>query len=1099
MFRRGLCMLASCCLLLVPSPGRAQTTFGSITGTVTDPSGLAVPGAVVRVTNAGTGAVRQVTTGSTGVFRVPSLDVGAYSLTVGAKGFTTYSASNLNLTANEVMNVDVHLTIGAAATVVQVQGGAPTIDTATSDISDQMSNTAVEQLPLESRHDGGTGGIYTVATMQAGTGKQSTSSIPVIQGARLETGTLPTMDGIAVMAYIQGAGPVQPSMDSIQEVKEEDVDAPAEYATAANIEVVTHGGTNKTHGTAYYDYNGNALNARNFFASTVPFRVYNNYAISVGGPIIKNKLFYFADYEGSREAAESVVTESVPLQAWRNGDFSSLLPKTQLVNPLTGAPFAGNIIPSNLISTVSQNIQSYAYPLPNTGASGVVSNNWTAAFPGNTGFTHYDDVTGRVDYNPTSKDSLFTRLSWRRLPLLAVGVPYPLKRDQLRRSKSGVVSWSHTFAPTVLNEFRFGATFHDNHYTANVLGTSLLSQFGITGITTAPDYLASAPYFNISGVTAWNPGASSFTYEDNAEPDFEWIDDLSWTRGRHFMKFGFDAIRDRLGGNNLNANLYGEYDFTGVETNFGYADFLMGIPQTTELAAPPPGRDLRGSIYALYAQDEFRVSPSLTLNYGVRWELEMPYTSNTGIIYNFDPRNGDLVIPNNGVKLISPDFPTNIPIITASQAGFPANGLLNFNKRNIEPRVGFAYKLFGSDKTVLRGGYGIYSNLIYGGLARFEMSGGPFSSSVQYINSITGGVPLFSFPSPFLTTGTTSTQAVLGVNPNLKTPYTQQWNVTLERQLGQFGLRVSYIGSRSDQLVLLRNLDEPAPSLTAFSVGERPYSLYSSVDYNDSGGNEFYNALEVELKKNFGRNLTMDASWTWAKDLTDTQDTGVTGQLIQNQYDRAVEKTNNPLTAPNRIVAYALYNLPVGHGQHFLSNAHGAVQGILGGWRTTWTVILQSGEYFSPSFSGFDPSNTGVFGGLPDRVPGVALYPANRTVSDWFNPNAFKVPGCPDSNPVCAAGAQTNLGRFGNAAYDTLTGPPLRNLDFGLFKEFHIGEHVQTQLIMSMANALNHPNFGLPAGNISTPATVNVLSSEIGAQLVEPGPREIDFALRMQF
>lgn len=1105
MLRKVALILFGAALMISLRPqGFAQTTFGSITGTVKDPSGAIVPNATVQVTSERTGAVRKVSTGATGVFNVPSLDVGAYNLRVSAKGFSTYSRPNIELTANQIVNIDVHLALGATATVVQVQAAPQAIETAATDLSDQMGHTAIQQLPLVARHDGGSGGIYTLVTLSAGSAKQSTSSLPVIQGARLETGTLPTMDGIAVMAYIQGAGPVQPSMDSIQEVKEESVDAPAEFPTAANIQVVTHGGTNQFHGSAYWDYNGSSLNARNFFSKSVPFRVFNNYATSVGGPIKKDKLFFFADYEGSREAASVPVVESVPLPAWRSGDFSSLLPKTQLINPLTGQQFAGNVIPAGIISKVSQNVQSYAYPLPNAGAPGAVSNNWSELVSGNTGFTHYDDVTGRVDYNPTSKDTLFTRLSWRRLPLIAAGVPYPLLRDQLRRSKSGVFSWTHSISPTVLNEFRFGATFHDNHYTANVLGSTLLNQFGITGLSTAPTIKASAPNFNINGVTAWNPDSNSDDYEDNAEPDFEWIDNLSWTRGRHLMKFGFDAIRDRLGGNNINSNTYGEYDFTGGLTGSGYADFLLGIPATVEVAVPNPPRDLRGTTWGMYGQDQFRVTSDLTLNYGVRWELLGPYHSNSGILYNFDPTNGALVVPDNGLPLVNPLFPKNIPILAASQAGYPSYSMLHFNKSNVEPRVGIAWKPFGGDKTVIRSGYGIYANLVYAGLARFEMSGGPFSGSVQYINNVVNGAPLFSFPSPYLSSGTASTQSVNGVNPNLKTPYTQQWNLTVEHQLRSIGLRASYVGTRSDQLLWVRNLNQPPPSANAFKTSERPYSIYSSINYVDSGGNEFYNALEVEAKKNFGSNLTFDGGWTWAKDLTDTQDAGstggtVVGPVIQNPFDRAAEYGNSALAAQNRVFAYALWTLPIGNGQHFLSNAHGPAQWVLGGWRTTWTFIGQSGEYFTPTFSGPDPSNTGVFSGRPDRLANGGLPSGQRSISDWFNGAAFVVPGCSVTNPNCLKASSIGPGVFGNSGVNILTGPALYNIDFGLMKDFHPTEHVTMQFIMTMANALNHPNFGQPASNISSPGTLGVISNEIGAQLVEPGPREIDFALRLLF
>jgi hypothetical protein len=270
----------------------------------------------------------------------------------------------------------------------------------------------------------------------------------------------------------------------------------------------------------------------------------------------------------------------------------------------------------------------------------------------------------------------------------------------------------------------------------------------------------------------------------------------------------------------------------------------------------------------------------------------------------------------------------------------------------------------------------------------------------------------------------------------------------------------------------------------------------------DSGGNEFYNALEVEVRKKYGRNLTMDAAWTWAKDLTDTEDDGggggvVTGQTLQNQFNRAIEKSNNINVAPNRFYAYWTYILPVGEGQPLLPKAHGPLQQVLGGWRTTWSVVTQSGQWFTPSFSGYDPSNTGVFGGIPDRVPGVAFYPANRTVNDWFNANAFAIPGCPNSTPVCTNPA--NVGRFGTSGENILSGPSLFSLDFGLFKYFSLSEHVRLQFIMTMANAFNHPNYATPASNISSTGTVGISSSEVTPQEVEPAPREIDFGLRLTF
>lgn len=1074
----------------------AQSTFGSITGNVKDPSGATVAGATIEIVDESTGATRQVTTTAAGVFNVPNLNLGTYKVRVTTKGFATYERSGLHLSANQILNLDVTLTLGTTSSVMEVQAASPVINTEGQDISGTISHQSLEAMPEVGRHDGGSGGIYTYATLTTGAAKVGGSATPIIQGTRSQVGILPTMDGIAVMAYPQGAGPVQPSMEGIEELKIETAVAPAEFPTAGNIQVVTKSGGNQLHGSAFWDYNGNALNARNFFSATVPFRVYNNFGASASGPIVKNKLFYFIDYEASRESATTTLTESVPLPAWRNGDFSTY-PK-KIIDPTTGEQFGGNIIPANRISPVSQKFQEYGYPLPNHGASGATANNWTANYPGNTGFTDYNNIDGRGDYNITNSDLIFVRFSWRRMPLMVPGI-YPLYRDQVRRGESSVFAWNHVFSPTVVNEFRFGTTYHRNFYQANVVGSTLLQQFGIKGVPTTG--VNAAPFFNITGVTPWSPDAGSITYQDNPETTLEPIDNLSWTRGRHFMKFGFDVIRDRFNGNSINSTAYGQYDFSGIYTGFGYADFLLGIPQTTELALPTPNRSLRGTTWGVYAQDQFRVNARLTLNYGLRWELEQPYTDNHGALYSFDPGTGALVVPDAGVSRINAFFPKDIPIITASQAGRPANSLLKTNKLNFEPRVGFAYKPFNGVNTVVRAGYGIYSNLIYATLARSQMSGGPFSGSVTNINAIRNGVPLFSFPSPFLSSGSTSTQNVNGVNPDLKSPYTQQWNFTIEHQISSIGLRASYVGTKSVNLVYRRNLNELAPSTTPFSTSRYQYQQYNQIIWADSGGTDSYHALELAAHKRLGQNLTINTGFTWAKDLTDTQDSGgggttFGGQVIQNQFNRDIEKANNPLVVPRRFFAYAVYALPFGRGQRFLSNAPAIVQGILGGWRTNWTAVIQSGQYFTPSFSGFDPSNTGNFGGVPDRI-GDGNVSSGQANTHLFDPTAFAIPGCPAANPVCTDPA--NVGRFGNSGFNILLGPPLRNLDFGLEKDFRIRDRVQMQFNMVMANALNHPNFSNPAANISSPGTVATSSSQLSSLLGEPAPREIDFGLRLTF
>ncbi len=499
----------------------------------------------------------------------------------------------------------------------------------------------------------------------------------------------------------------------------------------------------------------------------------------------------------------------------------------------------------------------------------------------------------------------------------------------------------------------------------------------------------------------------------------------------------------------------------------------------------------------IYAQDQYKVNRSLTLNFGVRYELAKPYGSKHGTMYSFDPRTGSLVVPDKGVEKLNPLYPQNIDVITASAAGFPANLLETHHL--FYPRVGFAYKLFGGEKSVIRGGYGIYGNAIHTALGAQGMTGGPFSGSATYNNAITNGAPLFSFPSPFLSSGSTSTQNVNGFNPSLKQPYTQQWNLTLEQQIATVGLRVAYLGTRSVHLLYRRNLNQPPAGIVPYSVsgGSIRCTTRSSTPIAEAPSPTMH--LRVAADKKYGNNLTFSTGWNLAKDLTDTLDAGSpwSGQVIQDQFDRNVERTNNSTTRPHRIFAYSLYTLPFGKGQRFLSNARRPVQHILGGWELGAIMVIQSGQYFTPSFSGFDPSNTQTFGGRPDRI-GNGNLDSGRSISRWFDTSAFAIPGCPADRPVCTNPAA--VGRFGNSAQNILTGPRLIGLDATLMKAFDLGERFRLNLRLNVANALNHPSFNLPNANISSVGTVGTITSQSrGALGGQTGPREVDLGLRLEF
>jgi hypothetical protein len=394
----------------------------------------------------------------------------------------------------------------------------------------------------------------------------------------------------------------------------------------------------------------------------------------------------------------------------------------------------------------------------------------------------------------------------------------------------------------------------------------------------------------------------------------------------------------------------------------------------------------------------------------------------------------------------------------------------------------------------------LYGNIIYGALTR-GMEGGPYGGSATYFNSISNGVPLLSFPTPFvLAAGQAAAfQNASGYNPNLTVPYLQQWNVTLERQIGSVGLSIAYVGSHAVNLIYGRNINQPPPSTTPFTAAEYPNPNFSSLTLYENGGGERYNALQVSAAKRLGKRLLFSAGWTWARDLTDQLDNDwIYGQTIQNQFDRRSEWGNNSFTPTQRFYADAVYSLPVGRNQRYLSQMPRVAEAVLGGWRLSGVATLQSGQWFTPSFSGFDTSNTNTLGGRPDVVSGVPLYPANQNINNWFNVAAFAIPGCPAANPICSNPA--NVGRFGNAGNDIIQTPPMKNLDLAVMKEFHLSERKFFRFQATFSDALNHPNFGYPSGNISSPATAPVITSTLGNYLTGSSTaRIINFALRYQF
>lgn len=1089
-------VLALTVLLWMSLPLFAQSTLGSIHGTVTDASGAAMAGAQVTLTNTATGYTRNAVTDTNGLYNFLDVQAGHYSVLVQSQGFASRRQNDIVLYANQAVTVDSQLKLSNVQTTLVVNSAASVIDTQNANLSDVLTGKSLLHVPLLSRQTGATG-IWNDFFFAPGASGPPNGNTPAINGARQED-TMVTMDGMVVMSTIgqEGGTPVQPSEESIQEIHSVLADAPAEFWRPAAITVVTKPGGNQIHGSLFEMWNGDSLNARNYFASTVPFAIDNTFAASITGPVKRDKLFYTADYEGGRDRSHVILNSSVPLTDWTIGNFQSV--SKQLVDPYNGQPFQGNQIPSGMISSIAQNLQKALYPAPNYGAPGLLAGNFRDQIPGQNGFTVFDSGDGSLQYNISPNDSVYFRNSYRELPVTSFEGALPATGNYIehRIAASGVVSETHVFSPTLLNELRLGYTDMRLNYNMVFNGYNLLTNAGMQGPWGAAQQIEAVPSITITGVSGTSGLLPANNYGDR---DYEWNDNLSWNIGKHVVKMGVDQIFDRVYLVSNAATVFGGYTFSGIYTGSAYADFLLGLPYQTSLTTPATMGNINATTLGIYAQDQYQLTRRLSINYGLRWEYNGPYHGAGAFdeLFSFDPKNGDEVVSSQSdLNHVSPYFPTGVVSLeTASEAGYPSGSLMSSHYLNFYPRVGFAYRLFSSPGTVVRGAYGLYAvneYASYGVVGMLEGSG-PFRGTATFTNAIANGQARFSFPDPFQSTGTLATQTVAAANPNNTIPNTQQWNLSLEQSLGSnLVATAAYVGSAVRNLWLGSNLDQPAPSTTPFSTSELAYPQYSSVTWYQNTGIDNYNSLQFSLRRNGGKNLSFDTGLTFSRDLTDDTDTGsFAGASPENRFCLSCEYSNNPETRRWDYYARADYILPFEKLHAFSGNHDLWLNNVVGGWSVAGDSSIASGTFFSPTLSGPDTANTNTsFAQRPDLIGDPHV--ANETIDNWFNVGAYAIPGCPTTDPQCAHTTRADVGRFGDLRPATLEGPNYADVDFSLTKQIKV-ERGAFEFTLDSNDVLNHPNFALPQASI-TAATAGVITGTSGS-----GNRQTDISARFDF
>lgn len=1042
--------------LLFPSLLFAQATQGTVLGTVKDPSGAVIPHAQVTITNTDTGVVRSTETSSSGSYQFLTLPEGNYRIDVNAKGFKNEELKNLSLAARQQLRADVTLSLGDISQKVTVNAGsAGAISTESPTIEATYNAVDVKNLPANYRaSQNGTSPLDLIQTLpgvQADTGSASGTGMQFSVQGGLPSQADVTVDGITVYTAT-GNSPLQnafPSGEDIEELKVEGVLDNAQFGQPGQVTVITKSGTNHLHGAAFWYFQNSAFNAIPYGDVNKPHIVGNDFGGSAGGPVViphlyngHNRSFFFADYEGFHLPSSTGKQYSVPTKAMKQGNFSQVVGVKPLRNPFTGGYYPNYTVP---INSVSQKFLQF-FPDPNTG-------NTSSYTPGQINYvvnqnTAYksNQFDLRGDQYFGQKALVFARYTWKNI---SQNRPEPLlvpDGTNITQARTLVAAADYNFNPHLINQARFGFTLYKSGKTNPFNGPAFAKSTGLQGLQNL--FFNGITELDFQYLSSLNADRLTSTSKSHV---FEYTDTVTWTHIHHVVKAGFD-IRHLEAVTPLGffgADNYGTFAFnTGKSfTGQNFADFLIGVPQGTAYDVVKAGNDGVSTHYAFFAQDQWTVTPRLTLSYGLRYGLEPGYHDANGNIGNFNPlvpKSGEIIYPDGAESTLAAGYLASFnacpvgqttgspsangapctPVLSNSQAGFPS-GLKTVPHLRLMPRFGFAFRPFNNDRTAIRGGFGMY-NITSLGSIYYSLTGTVQSATTIYANSQTANGPAYSWPQIYAGQGQSSAAGKYGTAyfgtanaVHWKDPYSEQYALSIDHEFGQgYGVRVSYIGMETHDLVWAPNLNDLAKYSSTKSayfqpLSARPFPNWGVINTRANGANANYNALQIDVSHRTGSGLTFDSNYTWAKNLADNQgpnNTGFAGETggarAEWGHNAMIDFGNVYGTRRNRWNTTLVYSLPFGHGRHFGAHMNRAEDLLAGGWQVSSIFLWQSGPYLSPYFPGgnLDPSGTGsglssnYQGGSypgraqhPDQVaPGRASHP---TRFDWINKKAYVCPG----------------------------------------------------------------------------------------------------------
>jgi hypothetical protein len=1065
---------------LWPAAVAAQIDTGTIVGRVQDPTGAVLPGVTVTATREGTGVAATTVTNDSGEFVFPGLRIGTYAVSAELQGFKKSNYEAVRVNVQDRVRLDFELGVGEITEAVTVTGRAALLQTQSADIGNVVDQRQIQDLPLLGRRYSELAFLTPgVVAAPAGISSRGEDTFFNANGnyATWNNYTLDGADNNSFSTNLQERSPqvVQPPVDALQEFKVQTRTYSAEFGKAAGavINASVKQGTNAFHGSAFEFFRDEAFNANTWDNNRAqrPKGKFNQHiaGFTLGGPVMRNRTFFFGDFQATRTERALSQTATVPTARMRTGDLSELTGTMNATNPFVPAGCvnaAARTISASCIDPVAARLIQL-YPLPNVPGAGFFNNNFISNGVLNSDINQFDV---RLDHNVgAGRDNLFVRYSYQQTdrvepPLLNDPVASgDFASDYLIRGQNGVAGWSRVFGGSVFSEFRAAYNRVRSDAVHPAFGTDSNTQYGIRGVPNDPRFYGGLPHMPISRFARL--GGPFFRPQFQTSQVFQFAENLTWTKGTHSMKFGLERRRDRVRYIDLRS-LNGELSFNdGRYTNFGLGDFLLGLSSVQRLTLFHEP-DLYADGWQVYAQDSWRLRDNLTLNAGVRYERFTPLFDESNLLTNIDPATGR--------------------VITAKDGSTYDRTLIRPDRNDIAPRVGLSWN--PTPRLVLRGGYGIFYQQTdrYGSESQLGLNLPQLVDAAITANS-GNDAPAFTFAQGFtpLNASTVNPAVVQWriQDPDQNTPIVHQFSVGPEYQLTDTMVAaIEYVGNRTRNGRRLRNLNQGVLQPNGSVVF--PYAQYgygnAFLEQIVTNGRADYDSLQMRMQKRMGAGLAYTLAYTWSKALGDFLDHlsaggGAVGNFPQNAYDMAADYGPLAFDIPHRFVASAIYELPFGAGRPFLTS--GVAAAVLGGWSVNGILTLSDGRPLTVT------ANDTAFTGagritratcIGDPVPDGF----EQTRDAWFDRAAF------------TANAPAS---YGNCGANTLRGPGSKSMNMSLFRSIGLGGDKRLELRLETFNLFNWVNYGFPAANVSNQGTLGTITSSLG------DPREMQLAIKFYF